>query len=694
MSPLRFAPLAALVAFLFAAPAPAAVPAPDPAVPPLRLPQPVERRLENGLRVVVFPISRQPIVQVELFAPAGSAYEPENKAGVAFVTARLLTEGTPSRTRTDVADELARAGATITTHCDVDVAQVVEGGRAESLESMLEVMSDVVINPLFGADRFTAFRLQIAREQGAALGTLANAASTRVRQRAFAPHPYAHAAAPEPQSVLGVDLAAVQAFHRDRWRPDRAVLVVAGDVAPERVFAAAQDWFGKWAGHTAPDPARPAFAPPAGIGLIDVPGADHAEVRVAVPGPGLASPEHAGWALLQSALANETLPPGVSVSFENDRDASLLVLALASAPRGAGDAIKTLIGVLRDAVAKPPAGAELEALRRSTRQGYPLSLGSLGGFVAQWQQLDFAGLPAGSVATLGDQRAAAALEPALRTLGGKPVVLVAGSAATLREPLAALGMGAVDAQPLVAQLPQGAPTATVLPPGTAEQKRRGRAVIASAVLAHGGAAALAAVKTSVHEGAIVFTIGGQELEGLFSAVRVAPDRYSYSTRMLQLESRQMVSGSVGWNWTKAESTTVAPLDSLAMFKLRLASDSDLIPELRMASSPAGDPVWRGSTTLAGRRCDLVDFATPYGRQRFAVDQLTHRVVEMAAGPGPNGEWSDRRTLGDFRRVNGLLLPFTEDRKVRGEKVWRITARDIAINRPIPEQLWVKPRTIE
>src|SRR5262245_54334741 len=96
--------LAGVLAAAVAGAAPAA--APEPAAPPLRFAAPLERRLANGLRVVVFPSSSQPIVQAQLLVPAGAAEEPDSMPGLANLTARVIQLGSASRTNEQMAADL------------------------------------------------------------------------------------------------------------------------------------------------------------------------------------------------------------------------------------------------------------------------------------------------------------------------------------------------------------------------------------------------------------------------------------------------------------------------------------------------------------------------------------------------------------------------------------------------------------
>jgi zinc protease len=691
MNAARILLLATLVAAL-AVPSPhafAAVTVPQPPTPALRLPVPVEHTLPNGLRVVVFTDTRLPIVHSQLLVPAGSAFESDDQAGVASLTVAMLRQGTPSRTPAQLNADLSQLGATFAARCTRDYALVACDARAESFDNALEVMGDVVIDPLFGGDDFAALRLREAVKAAALQASFANLASARLAADLFGPHPYAHdPGTGDPRLLAKIDLATLQAFHRDRWRPDRSVLVIAGDVTADRAFAVATDCFGRWDGKVTPDRVRPAPRPASGVHLVDAPGSGRAEVRVAVAGPGLASPDHDAWALATAAFESIRLPEGARAETQDGRDASMLVLSAGVAPAAAAETARALLAALKACVATPPAGEALATLRRRVVQRYPLTLGTLGAFVTQWQALDFAGAPAGAVADLGTRQARADLGAGMRLLAAPPVVLVLGPADSLRASFVAAGLGTVNVTEITP--PEAAAADEAPAPVTPAMLARGKAAVAAAVAAHGGVAALKAVKTLVIEGSITLNTNNGDVAGQFSAVRQDPDRYSFATRFLEMEARQLCSGGLGWSLLKTDTTAVTPLDSLGVQHLQASAVADLIHQLGFASMPGARPVWRGTEMLADRKCDLVEYSTPYGLQRISIDTETHRVLEQASGVGRGGAWIDRRRLADFHRVNGLLLPFVEERTVRGEKMWRMSATAIATNGEVPEALFARP----
>lgn len=683
----RFVLPLVLLLSLDAAAVPAA-PVPAPAVPPLALPDPVSRTLANGLRVVVFPSAAAPIVQAQLLVPAGSAEEPDSLPGLAALVARIVQSGSSSRSTEQLAADLAATGATFGVGVQRDYALAACGSRSSAFEPALEIMADVVISPRVGEESLENARAALLQQLRARGQGEARIADDRAWSAAFDPHPYAH---PEPADfggVLAVELEHVRAFVRDRWRPDRSVLAISGDVTPERAFAAAEDAFGRWAGRVAADRGRPVPAAAGGVHVLDLEGSRRAEVRVAVRGPGRAAPELPAWMAAAAALEESVAGRGISVSFTPQRDASLLVLGGGGPADSARALANRLLGALRAFAADPPEGDAAKAVQRRVAQSVPLGLETIGARLSRWQADDFAGLPAGAVARQVAAIASPGLDlaPVARAFAAAPVVFAAGPGERLRGLLA--GLGEVRTVPLSMRR-SSRPDTLAVP--TEAELRAGREAIAATVAAHGGAERLAGAKATVYEGNIGIDSRGQVVEGQFSAVRVEPEKFSYSTRMMTFEVRQVLNGDEGWMLSLGDSASLTIADSATVRAMRAAFHNDFVHLLRAASAPGASPALRGRETVGGVDCDLLDFTGRDGqRLRLAIDRATRRVVAADAGLGADIVWHERRLFSEWKTVVGLVLPAHEDRYVDGQRISFLRARIVAVNGPTDERLFRKP----
>jgi predicted Zn-dependent peptidase len=654
-----------------------------------RLPEPVSRTLPNGLRVVVFQRPGLPIVQAQLQVPAGQSAEPDGHGGLAFLTAQLLRQGTTSRSADDFATELDTLGATLGISVTRDAAQLAAGGRASEFEGMLELMSDAVVNPLFSDEAFEATRHVIAGQLGQQAQNPAALADERAVAVAFGSHPYAHTLRGNIESLLGATRDNVREFHRDHWRPDRAVLAIAGDIDTERAFTAATEWFGRWGGKGAPEAPHAAPSPRKGVLIYDLPGSPSTEVRAVLLGPGRGDAGYAGWPVAREALEGALLPAGAHATLVPGREASILMVSASARPESTATVALRVRAALRSLAALPAGDGVLDAARRRAAGAWALSLESIGQVIATWLSGDAAGLPAGHLDRMPAALLAANLTSVAPAITGGYTLLLAGPAERMQGRLAALG----EVETLAAE-----GTATAAAPGvnvTPEQRRRGKQLVAAAVAAHGGAAKLAAARMSEMDGEMHLTMAGQEIAGESRYLRVDPDRLAYTTRLLDLEHRQVLDGKRGWALSMVgDSATVVPSDSTALLALHSIFESDLVHLLRGASGPAADPIAQGRGDLDGKPCDRVDFVSSYsGRLRLSLDPTNHRVVAVEGLPTPQGKWRERRRWSEFILVEGVWWPRQEVREVDGEKVATTLLRRLTVNGAVDSMMFRRPLVV-
>ncbi len=652
-----------------------------------RVASPVARTLPNGMRVVVFVRPGMPIVQAQLQVPAGLRVESPGHAGIAFLTSQLLRQGTTSRSAEDFATELDTLGATFATSVGRDAAQVAAGCRVSEFESLLELMSDAVVNPMFSEEAFQGVRRQIAGQLGVQAQNPAALADERAAAVLFGAHPYGHPSRGSLTVLLGATRDQVREFHRDRWRPDHAVLAIAGDIDPERAFASSAEWFGRWGGKRAPEPTPTAATPRKGVLLLDLPGSPVTEIRALVLAPGRGAAGYSDWSIAREVLEAGTLPAGARVSLVPAREASMFIVSATARPESAGVVAARLRSVLRAFSAAPVPGATLERARKRAVQSWPLTLESHGQLLASWLAGDAAGLPATHLSAMPELLAAATGATAVSGIADGVTLLLAGPARRMKGRLAALGhidtLSTTEGEAAVTQV-----GVQVSP----EQRRRGRQLVGAAVVAHGGAVRLKAAKVSYQDGELRMSVAGRELTGESRYMRQDPDRLAFTTRFLELEHRQVLDGDRGWALSMAgDSATLVPADSTQVFSLRGILESDVVHLLRDASDPASDVAAQGKAELDGKAVERVEFTTRLGlRTRLTLDATSRRVVMVESVRTPQGTWRDRRRWSEFLQVDGIWWPRREVRELDGEKVSSLILRRLVVNGPVDTMLFRRP----
>jgi len=258
-------------------------PAPPPALPmgPVAFPAFTERTLSNGAHVVVVENHEQPVVSINIFIKgAGQTSDAENKLGVANFTASLLDAGTKTRTSRQIAESIESLGANIGTGASSDWANVGATMLVADIDKVLDVISDVLVNPTFPADELETERKRAITDLQVALSRPATLAQREFEQVVFGKHPYGRQLT--TSALRGITREDLVAFHQTYYKPSNALIVVAGDVAPADIVARLNSHLASWVGQA---PARPQFAAaPARtrreIILVNKPGAVQASYRI------------------------------------------------------------------------------------------------------------------------------------------------------------------------------------------------------------------------------------------------------------------------------------------------------------------------------------------------------------------------------------------------------------------------------
>src|ERR1044071_3572978 len=122
-------------------------PPPGPARP-LNLPKLTEKKLANGLTVVLAPLPNVPKVTALLtFRSASTASDRQEHPGIAQIAASVANEGTDTRTSKQIKEELRSIGGTLNLGSDADSTTMSASSLSEFSALLFELISDVAQHP-------------------------------------------------------------------------------------------------------------------------------------------------------------------------------------------------------------------------------------------------------------------------------------------------------------------------------------------------------------------------------------------------------------------------------------------------------------------------------------------------------------------------------------------------------------------
>ena len=254
----------------------------------LKLPRQAERTLANGLTVIAVRRPAVPLVELRLWMPFGRTHLARGA-----MLAQTILSGTETKTATQIAAELQKVGGGLSAGIDPDRLMLSGAGLVTGLGRMLEILADVLTNATYPADWVGTERDRLIDRIQVAQSQPAHLARTALLKRIYGRHPYA-VQTPEPEHVRAVKPPALRRLHAERVHPAGAVLVLVGDVHPDRALDAAEQALSVWQGdgHPAELPPAPPLEP-GPLLLVDRPGSVQSSLRVALPAVPRTHPDHA-----------------------------------------------------------------------------------------------------------------------------------------------------------------------------------------------------------------------------------------------------------------------------------------------------------------------------------------------------------------------------------------------------------------
>lgn len=241
----------------------------------VKLPRPRGTKLANGLTVLVLEQHKLPTVAFSLWVKTGALADPKGLPGLAKSTAEMLREGTSHRTSAQLAMEVDSIGASLGASAEFgsSTSSVNASGLATSAERILDLMSDVVLNPTFPAEEFAKYQkrqlAQLEQERSEPL-FLARERFYRDLYRDFP----AAAVSATPDAMKALAPEKLKEFHDQYYVPNNAILGVVGDVQYDQIVSLVEKYLGGWQNHPVNPPAPAPLPAPASakISLVDRPG--------------------------------------------------------------------------------------------------------------------------------------------------------------------------------------------------------------------------------------------------------------------------------------------------------------------------------------------------------------------------------------------------------------------------------------
>ncbi len=201
-------------------------------------------RLSNGMTVAVEPMSGLLSASIGLYVNAGGRHERIEQNGIAHFLEHMAFKGTPTRTAQQIAEEIEDVGGYLNAYTGKEMTAYYARVLGADVERALDLLADILLNPLFSEADIETERGVILQEIGQSNDTPDDIIFDWLQEVAFPDQPFGRTILGPAERVASFRRTDLSGFVGERYSPDQIILAASGDVNPERLLAAAERLFG------------------------------------------------------------------------------------------------------------------------------------------------------------------------------------------------------------------------------------------------------------------------------------------------------------------------------------------------------------------------------------------------------------------------------------------------------------------
>ncbi len=206
----------------------------------------VREKLPNGLVWLFSEQSGLPLVTLRVLVKAGTLQDPPGKEGLANLTATLLLSGTKKRSATQIAQELDFLGAKLSAAGGDDFAEVSLTLLKKDLAAGLDLFQDVLLHPAFAQEEVRRKVAEIQASLKSDEDEPMVVAARAFNKDLFGAFPYGHPIRGTQEGLAAITPKDLKEFHGRYWRPNNAILCIAGDLTQDEARKWVMQVFGAW----------------------------------------------------------------------------------------------------------------------------------------------------------------------------------------------------------------------------------------------------------------------------------------------------------------------------------------------------------------------------------------------------------------------------------------------------------------
>ena len=675
--------------------------------PPLNdieTPTPTRVVLDNGIILYLVEDRRLPMINLSARIGVGAVNEPADKIGLAAITGSVMRTGGSANMSGDEIDEtLEGIGAAVETGIGQVSGSAFMSVLKDNVDTVLPILADILMNPAFPDDKIELSKVSARSGIARRNDDPTNMAFREYRKLIYgAESVYARQA--EYATIDAIARDDLVAFHQAWYHPDNTMFGVWGDFDTDEMVKKISDVFGGWkkAGFERPELPDVDYAFDSSVNYIEKDDINQSTVVLGHIGGLMNNPDYFALRVMNDILSggfsgrlfrNVRSEQGLAYAVFGIYSANytypgIFYVACMTKSETTVQAARSLLHEVERMKTDEITEEELNLAKDSFLNSFVFNFDTRREIINRQMTYEYYGYPQDFLektktevekVTVDDVKRVARkyLQP------DKVRLVVVGNGADFDEPLSVFGeVNEIDVTI--------ATPAMEVPEATEDDMARGRALLERSVEALGGSEAFAAVQAIRQSGSLTVIRPMGEMTIDVEALVSFPDKAKSTMRTPMGEITQLLNGDRAWMINPMGAAQSAPPQ---MRDSMIEEIWGNLVFLYGRVDEAGLTIQHiGQEEIDGKAAEAL-LITPPGLSPFRLylDAETMMPVKRAAQTvTQQGPTEIETTLGDYREVSGIMLPFKQTIVQNGQPAGESVTQAIEINPEIPADAFAAP----
>jgi len=216
-------------------------------------------RLSTGLTVITDDMPHLQTASLGVWVGSGSRDEQPDEHGISHLLEHMAFKGTKRRTARQIAEEIEAVGGDINAATSIETTAYYARVLRADVSLALDVLSDILANPMFEAEELAREQNVIVQEIGATEDAPDDLVFDFLQATAFPEQPMGRSILGTPETVCSFKDRNLRAYLARNYRGPDMVVAAAGAVEHRAVVAEVERRFGHFNGPAGPVPLAARF---------------------------------------------------------------------------------------------------------------------------------------------------------------------------------------------------------------------------------------------------------------------------------------------------------------------------------------------------------------------------------------------------------------------------------------------------